>query len=108
MLGIAMSLLQRIRDVGLRRRLSDSTIACYQSWVRQFLCFCRDGACWRHPRELGAPEVERFLTHLAVRRRVSASTQNQALCAIVFLYKQVLRLEMPALDGLERAGRPVH
>jgi integron integrase len=105
-----MSLLQRVRDVGLRRRLSDSTIACYQSWIRQFLSFCRDGSRWRHPRDLEAQEVERFLTHLAVRKRVSASTQNQALCAIVFLYKQALAGEVPE-DHLgrfeaERARRP--
>jgi site-specific recombinase XerD len=105
-----MALLQRIRDVGLRRRLSNSTIACYQSWCRQFLCFCRDGSNWRHPRELGAGDVERFLTRLAVRKRVSASTQNQALCAIVFLYKQVLAGELPEKHlgrfEAERARRP--
>ena len=91
----AMTLLQRICDVGRRRRLSDATINCYQSWARQFLGFCRDESGWRHPRELGAADVERFLTHLASRRRVAASTQNRAMCAIVFLYKQVLAEELP-------------
>ena len=90
-----MKLLQRRRDVGLRRRLSDSTIGCYQSWVRQFLSFCREGQQWRPPQQLGACEVESFLTHLAARKRVSASTQNQAMCAIVFLYKHVLAGEVP-------------
>jgi integron integrase len=105
-----MKLLQRMRDVGLRRRLSDSTIDCYQSWVRQFLYFCRDGDEWRRPHELGAREVESFLTHLAARKRVSASTQNQALCAIVFLYKHVLAGEVPEEHlgrfEAERARRP--
>jgi integrase len=57
---------------------------------------------------MAGPEATAFLNHLAVQRRVSASTQNQALCAIVFLYRRVLNLEMPALDGLSRARRPVH
>ena len=55
---------------------------------------------------MGAPKATGFLNHLAVQRRVSASTQNQALCALVFLYRRVLGLEMPHLEGLERARRP--
>jgi hypothetical protein len=55
---------------------------------------------------MGAPEMTAFLNHLAVQRRISASTQNQALCALVFLYRRVLGLEMPGLEGLERARRP--
>jgi integron integrase len=105
-----MKLLQRVADVGARRRLARGTVACYSDWIVKFLRFSRDGARWRRPEELAAAEVERFLTHLAVRRRVSASTQNQALNAIVFLYKHVLGDELGA-DHLgrfeaERARRP--
>lgn len=57
---------------------------------------------------MGAPEATAFLNHFAVQRRISASTQNQALCALVFLYRRVLGLEMPALEGLECAPRPDH
>ncbi len=57
---------------------------------------------------MGAGEIVAFFNHLAVERKVSASTANQALCAIVFLYRRVLELPMPALDGLERARRPRH
>jgi site-specific recombinase XerD len=106
-----MTLLRRVHEVGARRRLAASTIGCYQSWIREFLRFCRDGDRWRHPRELGGPELEAFLSDLASRRHVAASTQNQALCAIVFLYRQVLADELSA-DHLgrfaaERARRPV-
>ena len=85
-----MSLLQRVEDVALARHLARATIDCYLSWIADFLRFCRTGTTWRHPRELRAIVVEAYLTHLARDRRVSASTQNQAMCAIVFLYKQVL------------------
>src|SRR5690606_20390921 len=61
---------------------------------------------YRHPQEMGGPEVEAFLSDLAVRRDVSASTQNQALSAILFLYKQVLQIELPWMDGVIRARRP--
>ena len=106
-----MKLLDRVGDVGLRRRLARSTIACYQRWIGEFLRFSRDGGQWRAPGELGAPDVERFLTQLARDRRVSGSTQNQALCALVFLYKHVLADELGG-DHLgqfaaERARRPV-
>jgi integron integrase len=96
-----MKVLDRIADVGMVRHLVRSTIACYQSWVAEFLRFSRVQGEWRHPVELRGPEVERFLTHLARDRRLSASSQNQALCAIVFLYKQVLADEV----GEDHLGR---
>lgn len=91
-----MTLLQRLRDTGLRRHLAATTIECYQSWVEQFIRFCRDpgDGRWRHPAELRAPDVEAFLNHLARDCRLSASSQNQAACAIVFLYRQVLGDEL--------------
>ena len=106
-----MKLLDRVRDVGLRRHLAASTIACYRSWIGEFLRFSRRDGTWRAPAELLAADVERYLTHLARDRRVSASTQNQATCAIVFLYKHVLGDELgPEHLGrfeAERARRPV-
>ena len=106
-----MKLLQRVADAGARPHLASNTIDCYSRWIREFLAFHRDGERWVHPRELGAKSVERFLTHLARKRRLSASTQNQATNAIVFLYKQVLAEELPG-DHLgkfvaERSKRPV-
>ena len=59
----------------------------------------------QHPRELGAEHIEKYLTHLAVNRNVSASTQNLALSALLFLYKQVLEIELPKLDGVTRAKK---
>ncbi len=74
-----MNLLERVAEVGGRRRLAAVTVRCYSDWIVRFLRFSRDGERWRPPAELGAADVERFLSDLAVRRRVSASTQNQAL-----------------------------
>jgi integron integrase len=107
-----MKLLQRLADVCTRMHMAAATTECYSRWVREFLAFHRSGAGeWVHPRMLAAPEVEAFLTHLARDRRLSASSQNQAVNAIVFLYKQVLGDELPE-DHLgkfvaERSRRPV-
>lgn len=84
------------------RHLAHRTEAAYLHWMRRFFAFC--GA--RHPRELGAEEVERFLSSLAVEGRVAASTQNQALAALLFLYREVLEVELPWLDELVRAKKP--
>jgi integron integrase len=73
----------------------------YVDWIRRFILFHHK----RHPREMAAPEIEAFLTHLAVQQRVSASTQNQAFSALLFLYRQVLEIELPPLNAL-RAQRP--
>lgn len=75
----------------------------YWSWVRRFILF--NGK--RHPVEMGAAEVEAFLTSLAVDRHVSASTQNLALAAILFLYREVLAMDLPWLQGVTRAKKPV-
>jgi integrase len=96
-----MLLLDQFRGVALQRRLSRRTIDCYGDWIRRFLVFCKVGDSWRHPRELGAVEVSAFLTYLAKERRLSASTQNQACNAIVFLYRRVLVDEL----GKEHLGR---
>jgi hypothetical protein len=99
-----MTLTEAVSNTIRRLHYSPRTEEAYLHWVREFVHFHRR----RHPREMGAAEVTAFLNDLAVHRRASASTQNQALCALVFLYRKVLELEMPALDGLERAQRPQH
>ncbi len=74
----------------------------YVGWIRRFIL--ANGK--RHPAEMGAPEVEAFLSRLAVDGGVTASTQNQALSALLFLYRQVLQLDLPWMDGIERAKKP--
>ncbi len=73
-------------------------------WVRRFILFHGK----RHPAEMGAAEVEQFLTHLAVAARVAPSTQNQAKSALLFLYREVLRVELPWLDGVTQAPARPH
>ena len=86
-----MKLLERLAEVARVRRLAANTIAAYSGRVRDFLTFCRDPAgAWRHPRQLGTADVEVYLNDLVTRRRLSASSQNQALNALVFLYRHVL------------------
>jgi integron integrase len=84
------------------RRLAYRTEQAYLQWIRRYVVF--HGR--RHPRELGPADVEGFLTHLAVVRKVSASTQNQALQALLFLYRNVLEVELPWLGNVTRARRP--
>jgi integrase len=90
------------RDVIRRLHYSIRTEQTYVDWIRRFILFHRK----RHPAEMGATEVETFLTHLAVQGKVAASTQNQALNAILFLYRQVLEKEQGWLEGVERAKKP--
>ena len=96
-----MKILQRVADVGIRRRLAKSTVEHYQAWIADFLRFSRLDGQWRAPGELFVADVEKYLTHLARDRRLSASSQNQAVCAIVFLYRQVLCEEL----GVDHLGR---
>jgi integron integrase len=91
--------LESIRTALRTRHYARSTEKAYVNWVRQFILFHGK----RHPRELGAPEVEAFLTGLALRGRVAPSTQNQALSALLFMYRHVLSVELPWLDGVVRA-----
>src|SRR3977135_530549 len=84
------------------RHLALRTEQAYPQWLRRYVVFHNR----RHPRELGAPEVEQFLTHLAVHRKVSAATQNQALQALLFLYRHMLEMELPWLDNVTRATHP--
>lgn len=99
-----MTLFEAVSTTLRRLHYSPRTEEAYLAWVRAFVRFHNR----RHPRDLGAAEITAFLNDLAVRQRTSASTQNQALCALVFLYRKVLEADMPALDGLQRARRPEH
>jgi len=95
--------LDQVRDRIRRKHYSIRTEQAYVDWIRRFVLHHNK----RHPRDMGAVEVEAFLTHLAVARSVSASTQNQAKSAISFLYKEVLKEPLPWLDGIASAKRPV-
>jgi len=95
-------LLNQVRDAIRARHYSYRTEEAYVGWVRRFILFHGK----RHPTEMGPPEITQFLTALAVDRHVSASTQNQALAAILFLYKEVLERDPGWLDGVVRAKRP--
>jgi integron integrase len=96
-------LLDQVREQIRLKHYSIRTERVYCEWVRRFIRFHN----YRHPLEMGAAEVEAFLSDLAVRRDVSASTQNQALAALLFLYKQVLKLDLPWLGDVVRAKKPV-
>ncbi len=86
-----MKLLEKFEAVARQRRLADNTIDAYRGWIQQFLRFCAAArGQWTRPEELGTADVESFLNDLVSRRRLSASSQNQALDALVFLYAQVL------------------
>jgi integrase len=95
-------LLDQVRDVIRRKHFSIRTEQSYIDWIRRFILFHNK----RHPREMAEAEVTEFLTHLARDGGVAASTQNQALSALLFLYKQVLKQEIGWLEGVERAKRP--
>lgn len=92
-------LLDQMRDRLRTLHYSYRTEQQYLFWARRFILFHGK----RHPDDMAAAEVEAFLTHLAVVRQVSASTQNQALAALLFLYQKVLQVELPWLDGIVRA-----
>ena len=86
------------------KHFAPSTEKTYVAWIKRYIIF--NGK--RHPKEMGCREIEQFLTHLAVQEHVSANTQNQALCAIVFLYKKVLKIELDGKINAVRAKRPEH
>ena len=88
-------LLERMRIHLRTRHYSIRTEEAYIDWERRFILFHGK----RHPRDMGAVEVEAFLSHLAVERHVSASTQNQAKAALLYLYKQVLEIDLPWLNA---------
>lgn len=93
-------LLALARERMRTRHLALRTEQAYLQWLERYVAFHHG----RHPRTLGAPEVEQFLTHLAVHRKVSAATQNQALQALLFIYGHVLDIGLPWLDNVTRAS----
>ncbi len=95
-------LLDRVSEAIRARHYSLRTEEAYVGWVRRFILFHNK----RHPAEMGEPEINQFLSYLAVSRDVSASTQNQALSAILFLYQVVLQKELDRIDGVVRAKKP--
>ena len=98
----APRLLSLVRDRIRRKHYSIRTEQAYLHWVKAFVRFHG----MKHPADMGAPELESFLTYLSVERHVSSSTQNQALSGLLFLYREVLEIELPWLDGIERSKRP--
>ena len=98
----AVRLLDQVRAAIRTRHYSIRTEQAYHDWIRRFILFHNK----RHPRQMGAAEIEKFLSHLAVERNVAASTQNQALNAILFLYREVLKIELPWMDEIVRAKKP--
>ena len=95
-------LLDRVREAIRARHYSRRTEKAYVDWIKRYIFFHNK----RHPMEMGAGEVTAFLTALAVQGRVAASTQNQALSALLFLYREVLGVQLPWLDDLVRAKSP--
>src|SRR2546429_7465305 len=91
-------LLEQVTDIARFRHLSLRTEQAYRNWIKRYIFFHDK----RHPRELDAEAVRSFLTHLAVHGRVSASTQNQAFNALLFLYRHVLKMDLN-IEGVERA-----
>lgn len=93
---------QQVTEAIRTRHYSRRTEQAYWHWTRQFILWSGK----RHPLEMGAPEIGRFLTWLATERNVSASTQRQALAALLFLYKAVLQIELPWIDDIVQAKQP--
>jgi integron integrase len=95
-----MKLLEQFSAAIARLHYPRGTEKCYGNWIIRYLKFHRRDGVWVHPRELREPELEEWLTYLAKKRRVSASTQTQALSAILFLYKHVLKTPLQPVDAL--------
>ena len=95
----APKLLDQVRDKIRLKHYSIRTEQTYVDWIKRFVLFNNK----RHPAEMGAAEVEAFLTHLAVEGKVAASTQNQAKAAVLFLYSHVLNQQLPWLENVEQA-----
>ncbi|MFQ5792656.1 MAG: phage integrase N-terminal SAM-like domain-containing protein [Acidobacteriota bacterium] len=96
-------LLDRVRQAIRVRHYSPRTEKVYVAWIKRFIFFYHK----RHPDEMGQAEISAYVSYLATRKKVSASTQNQALCALVFLYRHVLQRELDFME-IARAKRPAH
>ena len=100
--GKPRKLLDQVRDRVRTKHYSIRTEEAYVGWIRRFVLFHNK----QHPREMGKRDIESFLTYLAVDSKVSASTQSQALSALLFLYRDVLDLEFPQIEDVTRAKPP--
>jgi integron integrase len=98
----APRLMDEVRRVLRLKHYAMRTETVYAAWIRRFIL----ASGKRHPRDMGEVEVEGFLSQLAVQGKVAAATQNQALAALLFLYKQVLGIDLPWMEGVVRAKRP--
>ncbi len=96
------SLLEQVRQSLRLRHYSIRTERAYVDWIKRFIIYHGK----RHPSEMATDEIRQFLSHLATDRAVAAATQNQALSALLFLYREVLGVELPYVEGIERAKRP--
>lgn len=101
-MNVKPKLLDRMRDKIRIKHYSIRTEKSYLKWAKNYILFHNK----RHPENMGAAEIESFLRHLAVNRKVAASTQNQALCALIFLYREVLHREMTDKINITYAKRP--
>jgi integron integrase len=101
-IAVEVRLMDAVRDRCRLKHYSIRTEKAYSGWIRRFILFHGK----RHPKTMGAAEVEQFLTHLAVAGKVAAGTQNQALSSLLFLYKEILGVELPWLESVTRAKRP--
>lgn len=95
-------LLDEVRDVIRLKHYSIRTEEAYVNVIRRFILFHHK----RHPRDMGVDEIRQYLSHLATNGQVAASTQNVALAALLFLYREVLGIDLPLIEGVERAKRP--
>lgn len=95
-------LLDQVRNAIRTKHYSIRTEESYTRWIKRFILFHNK----KHPDEMGEKEINAFLTHLAVNRRVAASTQTQALSALLFLYKEVLGHEIGFIENIHRAKKP--
>jgi integron integrase len=97
-------LLDQVRDLLRIKHYSYRTEQSYVAWIRRYILFHNK----RHPKEMGIPEIEAFLSYLAIEENVAASTQNVALSALIFLYKEVLRIDQPLSLNAFRAKRSTY
>ena len=95
-------LLDEVRTVCRMRHLSLRTEQSYRNWIKRFILFHQK----KHPREMGEAEIRAFISHLAVEGGISASTQTVALSALLFLYRDVLKQQLPYVSNIERARKP--
>lgn len=96
-------LLDQVRNLMRLKHLSYKTERAYVGYIRKYILFHNK----KHPKEMGVDEIRDYLTHLAVEKNVAASTQNVAFNALLFLYKQVLGIDLPIIEGVLRAKRPL-